>query len=113
MSEGAVAYDKRTSRTLDAFEAARPRPQEPSAALAVGSTQYELGKLDAASEALSNTVSLNPANGRAEILLGAIAQERGDRKTAREHYQSYLSIDPEGEHAEEVKALLSRLGEKR
>ncbi len=112
MSDGAVAYDKQDFKTaLLAFQAARALdPQEASAALAVGSSQYELGKLDAATEALSNAISLDPANGRAEILLGAIAQERGQKHSAREHYQSYLSIDPDGEHAREVRELISTLG---
>ena len=47
---------------------------------------------------------------RAELLLGAIAQERGQAGMAKQHYKKYLELEPNGEHAAETRKLLTRLG---
>ena len=51
------------------------------------------------------TIGLVPA-----LLAGAIAQERGQAGTAKQHYKKYLELEPNGEHAAETRKLLTRLG---
>ena len=98
------------ARALASFDAAKVlAPNDPAVELSRGLALYDLNKLPAAGEALTRAVELDPKNGRAELLLGAIAQEKGNKDLARSHYQKYLEIEPAGEHAAEARQLLSGL----
>jgi Flp pilus assembly protein TadD len=59
---------------------------------------------------MTRVLELDANNARAELLLGAIAQERGQAGTAKQHYKKYLELAPNGEHAAETRKLLTRLG---
>ncbi len=112
LAEGQKAYDHgKFSQAMKFYDQANAiAPNDPAVSLARGLTYYELGDLDHAGAAMTRVLELDPKSARAELLLGAIAQERGQGSMAKQHYKKYLELDPNGEHAAETRKLLTRLG---
>ena len=112
LAEGQKNYDKgRFQKALTIYEQANGiAPNDPAVALGRGLTYYELGDLDHAAAALTRVLELDSKSARAELMLGAIAQERRQNDMAKQHYKRYLELDPQGEHAAETRKLLTHLG---
>jgi TolA-binding protein len=58
---------------------------------------------------LKRAITLDPKNGQALVTLGNVYQAMGDATKAREAYRSYLSVEPRGKFAADVKAILEQL----
>jgi len=112
LAEGQKAYDHGKFAQAMKFydQASAIAPNDPAVSLARGLTFYELGDLNHAGAAMTRVLELDANNARAELLLGAIAQERGQPGMAKQHYKKYLELAPNGEHAAETRKLLTRLG---
>jgi hypothetical protein len=112
LAEAQKNYDKgRFQKALALYDQANAlAPEDPAVALGRGLNYYELGDLDHASAALTKALELDGKSARAELMLGAIAQERHQNDMAKQHYKRYLELDPKGEHAAETRELLTRLG---
>jgi len=112
LAQAQKAYDRgQFSQAIKLYEQANAIvPEDPAVSLGRGLTYYELGDLDHSAAAMTRVLELDPKNARAELLLGAIAQERGQAGVAKQHYKKYLELEPNGEHAAETRKLLARLG---
>jgi Flp pilus assembly protein TadD len=111
IEQGQEAYDAREfAQAEEAFQsAANLRPEDPVAQMFLGLSQYEQGKLAEAQIPLEKAKSLDPQNDRTNLLLGAVYQELGKRDLARESYETYLKLQPRGEYARDVRAILARM----
>lgn len=99
--------------------AARPPPAlavtEPAAAAAYRDAVLEVGArqgagdLAGAAEACRRAIAIDPAAGAAWLALGEVSLAAGDRDRARSAFERYLAVEPGGEHAARVRALLERL----
>ena len=79
----------------------------------VGSIHLGLGQLGDARTHLERVIRDGAASGHAEgsaeahYLLGIVMREQADIVEARVHFARYAELEPEGSHAEEVRAILS------
>lgn len=104
-----VGDDLRAAR--DALLAAvRRYPASADAFLMLGKVEQERGKDKAAAKAYARAVALDPA-GRPEawFLLGETSAALRDRKRAREAFERYLQLAPDGDFAAEAKEALAGL----
>jgi CheY-like chemotaxis protein len=84
-------------------------PEDTSARLLFALSLYDSGQPGKAEEQARLVLQADEKNARALLLLGTIAEDLGDKDTARHDYQRYLKIAPPGKEANEVKALLQNL----
>jgi Flp pilus assembly protein TadD len=111
IEQGQQAYDARQfPQAEEAFQkAAELRPEDPVPQMFLGLSRYEQAKLTEAVGPLEKAHALDSKNGRTDLLLGAVYQELGRTELARESYEDYLKLDPKGEYARDVRAILARI----
>jgi CheY-like chemotaxis protein len=109
IQDGQRAYDARHFILAEESfrKAVQLQPMDPVALMYLGLSQYEQGKLTEAVEPLEKAQTLDPKNGRTDLLLGAVYQELGRTAVARASYNEYLRLDPRGEYANEVRTILA------
>lgn len=67
------------------------------------------GDNQAAGDAAARILETAPGFALAHLVLGMAEQERGQRERARTAYERYLELEPHGEHAKDLRAILKRL----
>lgn len=82
--------------TTDTAEAPAPDPKEAAKAKRASQAALERGKIAAAIEAGEQSVSLDPTDAEAWLILGAAYQEKGDQKNARRSFKSCLEQSKRG-----------------
>ncbi len=80
----------------DTAEAPAPDPKEAAKAKRASQAALERGKIAAAIEAGEQSVSLDPTDAEAWLILGAAYQEKGDQKNARRSFKSCLEQGKRG-----------------
>jgi hypothetical protein len=60
--------------------------------------------------AAERAIKLNPKWADAYVVIGGIHQDAGEMSDARRAYQRYLELEPHGEFAGELRAIVDRLG---
>lgn len=75
----------------------------------IGTTYFEIDQLDKAVVHLGRAVALNLKNDRALVYLGKAYQELGARTEARQAYECYLEVLPNGKFAEDIKLILGSM----
>jgi tetratricopeptide (TPR) repeat protein len=71
--------------------------------------RYQAGDLAGAAAACRRAIEVDPAIGAGWMTLGEVQLAAGDRAGAREAFERYLAVEPDGRHAQRVRALLERL----
>jgi CheY-like chemotaxis protein/TolA-binding protein len=92
---------------LRAFLETEPRNGE--ALLMLGSSLYELEDTREAVRYLQRATRANRRNSQALLLLGSAQQEIRDNSGARETYERYLELNPDGSSADEIRRILEQL----
>jgi Flp pilus assembly protein TadD len=84
--------------------------RESSAALGgLGRALYDANQPKEAERALLRAVALDRGNARAHLTLGMIYGEQGRRAQARQAYERYLALEPNGPYARDVRAVLKQM----
>jgi hypothetical protein len=87
--------------------------QAPSAAyreaMAEVTARYQAGDLAGAAAACRRAIEVDPTAGAGWMALGEVQLAAGDRASARVAFDRCLAVEPEGEHAPRIRALLERL----
>lgn len=78
-------------------------------AMAEVTARYQAGDLAGAATACRRAIEVDPTIGAGWMTLGEVQLAAGDRAGAREAFERYLAVEPEGRHAARVRALLERL----
>jgi predicted TPR repeat methyltransferase len=55
-------------------------------------------------------VKLNPKWADAYVIIGGVHQDAGEMDDAKRAYQHYLELDPRGQFAGDLRAIVDRLG---
>jgi DNA-binding response OmpR family regulator/TolA-binding protein len=84
-------------------------PNSDTVLLAIGAAYYELDDNTQAIGYLDRAINLNPRNARAYLTLGTIYQTQGKKAQAVDAYQRYLTYDPNGKFAGDVRNILATL----
>ena len=84
-------------------------PNSDTVLLAIGAAYYELDDNAQAVGFLDRAINLNPRNARAYLTLGTIYQTQGKKPQAIDAYQKYLTYDPNGKFAADVRNILATL----
>ena len=85
----------------------------PDSAEANGFLAHALFNRNRRREALAaaeRAVKLNPKWADAYVIIGGIHQDAGEMADARRAYQRYLELEPHGQYAGELRAIVDRLG---
>ncbi len=85
------------------------RPDSVPALLALGDAFLEGDQLRNAVKPLQQAAQLDPKNARAQLLLGTVFQGLGREKEAIVAYKRYLELEPHGEFAGDVRAIVANL----
>jgi DNA-binding response OmpR family regulator/TolA-binding protein len=85
------------------------RPDSVPALLALGDAFLEGDQLRSAVKPLQQAAQLDPKNSRAQLLLGTVFQGLGHEKEAVGAYKRYLELEPSGEFAGDVRAIVANL----
>jgi len=85
------------------------RPDSVPALLALGDAFLEGDQLRNAVKPLQQAAQLDPRNARAQLLLGTVFQGLGREKEAILAYKRYLELEPHGEFAGDVRAIVANL----
>jgi tetratricopeptide (TPR) repeat protein len=85
------------------------RPDSVPALLALGDAFLEGDQLRNAVKPLQQAAQLDPKNARAQLLLGTAFQGLGREKEAVAAYKRYLDLEPTGEFAGDVRAIVANL----
>lgn len=108
IARGNKAYKKNRFR-----EAARSYEQalnlDPANAAAhfgLGAAYLDSNNLNGARRHLERAIALNSEHGQALVYLGNVHQAQGNRAKARSAYQRYLTLEPDGTFAADVKLIL-------
>lgn len=83
----------------------RDRPRNAPAWTLSGEAQELVGEVDLALESYGRAVDIDPRQARAQLALGRLLFERGERERARQHLEAALALDPTDA---EARALLDR-----
>jgi predicted TPR repeat methyltransferase len=54
-------------------------------------------------------VKLNPKWADAYVIIGGVRQDAGDMSEARRAYQRYLELEPHGQYAPDLRAIVGKL----
>ena len=94
-----------------AAEAGKPITDEQQAAKDIEVGYYYLGEKNyhGAESRLKEAVAIKPDIPAALIGLAQAQQKLGERDEARQNYEAYLKIEPNGPDAEKVKKALAQL----
>lgn len=95
-AEAASATAEPAPSSTDGAEAPAPDPKEAAKAKRASQAALERGKLADAIEAGEHSVSLDPSDAEAWLILGAAYQEKGDQKNARRSFKSCLEQGKRG-----------------
>jgi predicted Zn-dependent protease len=106
----------RSNRFSSALSHAEPylaqHPDDWRLRLVVATIELGMGRPGAAEEHVRAVAESQPEEPLAHFLLGTIALEhRGDDDAARTHLAHYLSLAPQGEHAEAARSALQRVAQ--
>ena len=71
-----------------------------------GEAAIDEGDAAFAARLARKALQLDPLSADAHIVLGMAAQARGETITARAHFKKYLELNPKGDRATDVKAIL-------
>ena len=85
------------------------RPDSVPALLALGDAFLEGDQLRNAVKPLQQAAQLDANNARAQLLLGTVFQGLGREKEAVAAYKRYLELEPHGEFAGDVRAIVANL----
>ena len=85
------------------------RPDSVPALLALGDAYLEGDQLHNAVKPLRQASQLDPKSARAQLLLGTVFQGLGREKEAVLAYKRYLELEPHGEFAGDVRAIVTNL----
>lgn len=97
------------ANTLEACQnAARLNARSSEVYTYLGTANFELGNDSQATNYLERAVQLNRRNTTALVTLGAVRQSSGDFNGAREAYESYLQVNPNGRQAPEIRRILEQ-----
>jgi hypothetical protein len=83
------------------------------ALLALGNALLEADDARSALPPLQQAAALEPVNPRAHLLLGTAYQSVKRKPEALKEYRRYLDLDPQGEYAADVRAILTNLSRSR
>ncbi|HXT98356.1 MAG TPA: DUF4388 domain-containing protein [Polyangia bacterium] len=107
-----TAYQEARMKDAEAICTAA-RDANPLSAEANGYLAHALLNRNRRREALSaaeRAVKLNPKWADAYVVIGGIHQDAGEMADARKAYQRYLELEPHGQFAGELRAIVDRLG---
>jgi tetratricopeptide (TPR) repeat protein len=74
-----------------------------------GVEAYNKGKMKDAEEALTKAIAAKPDHAMSHYLLGMASFNQNKKAAAKEHFQKYLELEPNGKEAATVKELLPLL----
>ena len=83
------------------------------ALLALGDALLEADDARSALGPLQQAAALDPRSARAQLLLGTAYQSVGRKADALKAYRRYLALEPQGEFAGDVRAIVANLGRRR
>jgi tetratricopeptide (TPR) repeat protein len=111
IAEGRKAYDEgRTKDALVALESALDMdPSDVPAWLLLALARYDSGNDPGAWEAVTMVQQLEPNNPRAYLLKATMELQAKLPDQARQSVARYLELDPQGQFADEARALVQRL----
>ena len=75
----------------------------------IGEAYFDIDQNDEAIKHLRRAVALNAKNGQALVILGNVYQATGNNAKAKEAYQRYLQVAPNGKFADDIKLILNAL----
>src|SRR6185312_3360821 len=107
-----TAYQEARMKDAEAICTAA-RDANPLSAEANGYLAHALLNRNRRREALradERAVKLNPKWADAYVVIGGIQQDAGEMADARKAYQRYLELEPHGQFAGELRAIVDRLG---
>ncbi len=81
-------------------------PTDERALLAFASAQLELANGDKALTAAEKVARINPNNALAQLIIGSVRQDKGQKEAAIEAYEAYLKLAPKGPYATDVERVL-------
>jgi len=85
-------------------------PVHPNTLMNIGMTHYNQGQIEEAKVFLDRTIRDNPEVAEAYYLRGLVGLSLSDQKGAKADFEQFLVLDPDGQHAAEVKEYLEYLG---
>ena len=98
------------ARTIELCEAAiRANPRSAESFTALGKAHYELGNNREAVQFLEGALRINSRDRTALVLLGTARQDMGNIAGAREAYERYLRLYPDGSRSNEIRSILESL----
>lgn len=102
-----VASSRHSAALSHAQPYLRAHPSNWRLRLLVATLRLGLGDVEAARVDLHRVLQAAPEEATAYYMLGMLyREETHDEPRAREHFERYLQLAPEGQHAEEVRAAL-------
>ena len=54
-------------------------------------------------------MKINPRAADAYVIIGGVRQDEGDTEEARRAYLRYLDLEPKGQYAADLRAIIGRL----
>ncbi len=84
-------------------------PRQPDALLLRAQVQLESGQMDSALDTANSCVSVAPDMADCWLTIGVLQQNQKDANAARQAYEKYLALSPDGSYARDVKSQLKRL----
>lgn len=104
-----LAREHAPTAALDAIApAAQAAPDDVRIQIVLALARIDAGQLEGAEGAARRALELEPKNAQAHLALGAVLQLRGERARAIAEYHAYLRLEPRGEHAAEIRAIITR-----
>ena len=86
--------------------------RQPGSAEAYGLLAHALFNRNRRREALSaaeRAIKLNPKWADAYVIIGGVHQDAGHMDEARRAYQRYLDLEPKGQYASDLRAIVGKL----
>lgn len=90
-------------------EAAEADADDVEALVGLGRAKFDLWDDAGAEPPLRRALELQPDHADAHLMLGYLAQLKGQRRAAKGHFDAFLRVSSNDERAAEVRALLRRL----
>jgi hypothetical protein len=77
--------------------------------IGLGTAYFDTDQNGLAVSHLERALALNPRNGQALVILGNVRQAMGDNPKAKQAYERYLAIEPNGKFAADVRLILQSM----
>ncbi len=90
-------------------EATEANSEDVEALVGLGRARFDLWDDAGAAAPLQRALALQPDHADAHLMLGYLAQLKGQRRDAKRHFDAFLRSSPGDARTAEVKALLRRL----